>query len=196
MKIIGLTGGIGSGKSKVLNVFKSLGVPCYESDKAAKKIMINDQDLSNQIKSVFGSDIYIGNQLDTKKLANLVFNDRAKLAILNAIVHPKVTEDFKSYTSKQNGPYIIKEAAILIESEAYKNCDLIILVTAPKSDRVDRIFRRDGTPYNDIYKRMSNQWNDEKKIPYSDFIIDNKVWEKTTQQIADIHQKLLTQSYK
>ena len=139
MKIIGLTGGIGSGKSKVLNEFKSLGVPCYEADTVAKKLMTNDRDLSIQIKGIFGFDVYCGNKLDSLKLANLVFNDKTKLAALNAIVHPRVASDFKLFASKQKKAYVIKEAAILIESGAYKNFDSIILVTAPTSVRLNPV---------------------------------------------------------
>ena len=190
MKIIGLTGGIGSGKSKVLNEFKSFGVTCYEADKVAKKLMINDQDLTNKIKSIFGSDVYHGNELDRNKLANLVFNDETKLASLNAIVHPRVASDFKLFISKQKVPYVIKEAAILIESGAYKNCDLIILVTAPKSDRLKRVIKRDGISEKDVMDRMRSQWEDEKKIPFADFVIENNDWDKTKLQIEKIYHHL------
>ena len=190
MKIIGLTGGIGSGKSRVLNEFKSYGVTCYEADKVAKKLMIDDQDLTKKIKSIFGSDVYSGNVLDRNKLANLVFNDETKLASLNAIVHPRVALDFKLFTSKQNVPFVIKEAAILIESGAYKNCDLIILVTAPKSDRLKRVLKRGGLSDKDVMNRMRSQWEDEKKIPFADFVIENNDWEKTTLQIEKIYRQL------
>ena len=190
MKIIGLTGGIGSGKSKVLNEFKLLGVPCYESDRVAKKLMINDQDLANKIKSIFGSDVYHGSELDRNKLANLVFNDETKLASLNAIVHPRVASDFKLFKSKQKVPYLIKEAAILIESGAYKNCDLIILVTSPKSDRLKRVIKRDGISEKDVMDRMRSQWEDEKKIPFADFVIENNDWDKTKLQIEKIYHLL------
>jgi dephospho-CoA kinase len=190
MKIIGLTGGIGSGKSKVLNEFKSFGVTCYEADKVAKKLMINDQDLANKIKSIFGSDVYHGSELDRNKLANLVFNDETKLASLNAIVHPRVASDFKLFKSKQKGPYVIKEAAILIESGAYKNCDLIILVTSSKSDRLKRVIKRDGISEKDVMDRMRSQWEDEKKIPFADFVIENNDWDKTKLQIEKIYHLL------
>ena len=190
MKIIGLTGGIGSGKSKVLNEFKSFGVTCYEADKVAKKLMINDQDLSNKIKSIFGTDVYHKNDLDSNKLANLVFNDKTKLASLNAIVHPKVALDFKLFISKQKVPFVIKEAAILIESGAYKDCDLIILVTAPKSDRLKRVIKKGGLSEKDVIDRMRSQWEDEKKIPFADFVIENNDWEKTTPQIEKIYRQL------
>ncbi len=190
MKIIGLTGGIGSGKSKVLNEFKSLGVPCYEADKVAKKLMKNDQDLSIQIKSVFGIDVYYGNELDSKKLANLVFNDKTKLAALNAIVHPRVASDFKLFASKQKKPYVIKEAAILIETGAYKKLDSIILVTAPKSVRLNRVIKRDGLSLEEVLNRMECQWEDEKKIPFADFVIENNDWGKTTMQIEEIYRQL------
>ena len=190
MKIIGLTGGIGSGKSKVLNEFKLLGVPCYEADTVAKKLMANDRDLSIQIKGIFGIDVYCGNKLDSHKLANLVFNDKTKLAALNAIVHPRVASDFKLFATKQKGPYVIKEAAILIESGAYKNFDSIILVTAPKSVRLNRVIKRDGLSKKDVLSRMQCQWEDEKKIPFADFVIENDDWEKTILQIDEIYRQL------
>ena len=190
MKIIGLTGGIGSGKSKVLNEFKSLGVPCYEADTVAKKLMANDRDLSIQIKGIFGIDVYCGNKLDSHKLANLVFNDKTKLAALNAIVHPRVASDFNLFVSKQKKPYVIKEAAILIETGAYKNFDSIILVTAPKSVRLKRVIKRDGLSAEDVLNRMECQWEDEKKIPFADFIIENDDWEKTVLQIDEIYRQL------
>ena len=190
MKIIGLTGGIGSGKSKVLNEFKSLGVPCYEADTVAKKLMANDRDLSIQIKGVFGFDVYCGNKLDSLKLANLVFNDKTKLAALNEIVHPRVASDFKLFASKQKKAYVIKEAAILIESGAYKNFDSIILVTAPTSVRLNRVIKRDGLSKKDVLNRMRCQWEDEKKIPFADFVIENDDWEKTTLQIDEIYRQL------
>ena len=123
-------------------------------------------------------------------MANLVFNDKNKLASLNAIVYPKVALDFKLFTSKQNVPFVIKEAAILIESGAYKNCDLIILVTAPKSDRLKRVIKRGGLSEKDVIDRMRSQWEDEKKIPFADFIIENNDWEKTTPQIEKIYHQL------
>ena len=190
MKIIGLTGGIGSGKSKVLNEFKSLGVPCYEADTVAKKLMANDRDLSIQIKGIFGIDVYCGNKLDSHKLANLVFNDKTKLAALNAIVHPRVASDFKLFATKQKGPYVIKEAAILIESGAYKNFDSIILVTAPTSVKLNRVIKRDGLSKKDVLNRMRCQWEDEKKIPFADFVIENNNWEKTILQIDEIYRQL------
>ena len=190
MKIIGLTGGIGSGKSKVLNEFKSFGIPCYEADKVAKKLMISDQDLSNKIRTMFGIDVYQGNKLDRNKLANLIFNDDIKLAALNAIVHPKVALDFKLFISKQTFPYIIKESAILIESGAYKNCNFIILVTAPKTERLKRVVKRDGLTDKEVLDRMSSQWEDEKKILFADFVIENNDWKKTKLQIKKIYSQL------
>tara|TARA_B100000575_G_C22954992_1_gene552132 strand:- start:214 stop:792 length:579 start_codon:yes stop_codon:yes gene_type:complete len=190
MKIIGLTGGIGSGKSKILNEFKSFGISCYEADKVAKKLMINDQDLSNKIRTMFGIDVYHGNELDRNKLANLIFNDDKKLAALNAIVHPKVALDFKLFISKQTVPYIIKESAILIESGAYKNCNLTILVIAPKPERLKRVMKRDGLTDKEVLDRMSSQWEDEKKIQFADFVIENNDWRETKLQIKKIYRQL------
>ena len=190
MKIIGLTGGIGSGKSKILKEFQSYGVPCYESDKVAKNLIKENKNLIEKIKIAFGVEVFNGKKIDNKKLASIVFKDKSKLDTLNSIVHPEVSRDFSSFISIQKSNYIIKEAAILMESGEYKNCDLIILVIAPKNDRVKRVIKRDGVAYRNVFERMRNQWEDSKKIPLADFIIENKDWNKTIKKIWEIHQIL------
>ena len=179
MKIIGLTGGIGSGKSKILREFHRFGVPCFESDKVAKNLIKQNNNLIEKIKIAFGVEVFNGKKIDSKKLASIVFKDRSKLDTLNSIVHPEVSRNFSSFVSLQKSNYIIKEAAILIESGEYKNCDLIILVIAPKKDRVIRVIKRDGLTTKNVFERMKNQWEDSKKIPFADFIIENKDWNKT-----------------
>ena len=190
MKIIGLTGGIGSGKSKILKEFQSYGVPCYESDKVAKNLIKENKNLIEKIKIAFGVEVFNGKKIDNKKLASIVFKDKSKLDTLNSIVHPEVSRDFSSFISIQKSNYIIKEAAILMESGEYKNCDLIILVIAPKNDRVKRVIKRDGVASRNVFERMRNQWEDSKKIPLADFIIENKDWNKTIKKIWEIHQIL------
>ncbi len=190
MKIIGLTGGIGSGKSKILKEFQSFGVPCYESDKVAKNLIKENKNLIEKIKIAFGVEVFNGKKIDNKKLASIVFKDKSKLDTLNSIVHPEVSRDFSSFISIQKSNYIIKEAAILMESGEYKNCDLIILVIAPKNDRVKRVIKRDGVASRNVFERMRNQWEDSKKIPLADFIIENKDWNKTIKKIREIHQIL------
>ena len=190
MKIVGLTGGIGSGKSAVLSVFSSLGVPCYQSDSSAKKLMHQDSELINQIKALFGDDLYEGEKLNRGKLAEVVFADKSKLESLNAIVHPRVKEDFQLFLSQQNADYVIKEAAILFETGGAEDCDVTILVTAPEDLRIERVMKREKSKVEHIKSRMRHQWSDEKKIPIADYVINNIDWDKTLKKVEEIHQKL------
>ncbi|MEC7124861.1 MAG: dephospho-CoA kinase [Bacteroidota bacterium] len=191
MKIIGLTGGIGSGKSKILSVFSTYGIPCYESDIRAKWLMQRDAELKSQIKSFFGDQIYENDQFNQRKLAKLVFANKYKLEALNSLVHPRVKMDFKSFVSQQDTPYIIKEAAILFETGGEKDCDATILVTAPEKLRLQRVLNREKISSMDIKARINNQWSDSRKIPLADYIINNIDWDKTLKKIDEIHQKLL-----
>ena len=191
MKIIGLTGGIGSGKSKILSVFSTYGIPCYESDRRAKWLMQRDAELKSQIKSFFGDQIYENDQFNQRKLAKLVFANKYKLEALNSLVHPRVKMDFKSFVSQQDTPYIIKEAAILFETGGEKDCDATILVTAPEKLRLQRVLNREKISSIDIKARINNQWSDSRKIPLADYIINNIDWDKTLKKIDEIHQKLL-----
>lgn len=191
MKIIGLTGGIGSGKSKILSVFSTYGIPCYESDRRAKWLMQMDAELKSQIKSFFGDQIYENDQFNQRKLAKLVFANKGKLEALNSLVHPRVKMDFKSFVSQQNTPYIIKEAAILFETGGEKDCDATILVTAPEKLRLQRVLNREKISSMDLKARINNQWSDSRKIPLADYIINNIDWDKTLKKIDEIHQKLL-----
>ena len=191
MRIVGLTGGIGSGKSAVLEVFSSLGVPCYESDIRAKKLMHEDPELINQIKTLFGDDIYKGEKLDRTSLADLVFSDNIKLSDLNSIVHPRVKRDFQLFVNQQNASYVIKEAAILFEMNGAEDCDATILVTAPEKLRIERVMKRQKTKVEHIKSRISHQWTDEKKIHLADYVINNIDWAKTLKKIEEIHQKLV-----
>ena len=191
MRIIGLTGGIGSGKSKILSVFSTYGIPCYESDRRAKWLMQKDAELKSQIKSFFGDQIYENDQFNQRKLAKLVFANKGKLEALNSLVHPRVKMDFKSFVSQQDTPYIIKEAAILFETGGEKDCDATILVTAPEKLRLQRVLNREKISSMDIKARINNQWSDSRKIPLADYIINNIDWDKTLKKIDEIHQKLL-----
>ena len=191
MKIVGLTGRIGSGKSTILKVFDSLGVPCYDSDIQAKKLMEEDEELTSKIKGLFGDDIYNGLEFNRSLLADLVFSDKKKLDDLNALVHPAVKKDFHMFIGQQNAPYIIKEAAILFETGAVNDCDVVILVTAPERLRIDRVQNRDKLTEEQIKSRMSHQWSDNKKIPMSDFVIKNIEWDKTLKIIHEIHLELI-----
>ncbi|MCI9845075.1 dephospho-CoA kinase [Flavobacterium pectinovorum] len=172
-KIIGLTGGIGSGKTTIANYFKEMGVPVYIADDEAKKIM-QSKSVIEEIKSVFGEFVFDDKILNRAKLAEIVFNDSEKLNQLNAIVHPAVKKDFEIWLQKkQDYGFVIYEAAILFESGRYKDCDIVITVTAPEEVRIERVIKRDKTSREQVLSRMKMQWKDEERVSKSDFIIFN-----------------------
>jgi dephospho-CoA kinase len=172
-KIIGLTGGIGSGKTTIANYFKSFGIPVYIADDEAKKIM-QSSEITAALKNVFGDAVFENEELNREELAKIVFNSSEKLEKLNIIVHPAVKKHFEQWLLKhQNVPFIIYEAAILFESGSYKKCDVIITVTAPLQTRIERVIARDRTTRERVLKRISAQWNDEQRNSKSDFIIEN-----------------------
>jgi dephospho-CoA kinase len=173
VKIIGLTGGIGSGKTTVANEFASHGIPIYITDLEAKKIMQSDTVL-NQIRAEFGDVVFKNGVLIREKLSEIVFNDSNRLTKLNNIVHPAVKQHFKQWLLKhQNEEYIIYESAILFESGSYKECDFIVNVVAPLEMRIKRVIERDKTTREKVLERVKNQWKDEEKSSKSDFIIEN-----------------------
>lgn len=172
-KVIGLTGGIGSGKTTIANYFEEMGVPVYIADNGAKKVM-HSQEIAEEVKTAFGHDIFDGEVLNRAKLAQIVFNDKEELAKLNAIVHPAVKRDFEKWMlDYKNFEYVVYEAAILFESGRYKDCDVIITVTAPEEVRIERVIKRDNTTREQVLSRMKMQWNDEKRISKSNFVINN-----------------------
>lgn len=189
-KIVGLTGGIGSGKSKAAAYFSELGIPCYIADDRAKELMTSSMTIQQAIINKFGAESYINGNLNRPFLASIVFKDTVLLATLNAIVHPAVASDFRSWLLEQNSIYVIKEAAILFENGGAKLCDQVILVTAPKEIRVQRVIDRDKCTKEDVLERMSKQWSDAKKKPLADYIIENIEWKETSKQIEVLHQKL------
>lgn len=166
---IGLTGGIGSGKSTVAKVFESLGVPVFYADDVAKRAY-DDDEIRQKVKTLFGEDLYVDHLLDKKKLASIVFNDKQKLVALNSIIHPWVAEQyFLWYKKNDAAKYVIREAAILIESGAYKTCDKIILITAPQEMRVQRVHQRDQLSNAEIQTRIKNQMSDEERQTYAHY---------------------------
>ena len=191
MIIVGLTGGIGSGKSTVINHFKELGVNCYQADIEAKELMDSDQNLINKIQNSFGEDIYINSKLDRKKLASIVFRNKKKLDLLNSIVHPSVNKHFINYCKGLNDKYIIKEVAIIFETGTQDKFDKIILVKAPKEDRVIRIINRDKCNRQDAIDRINNQIEDDDKMARCDFIIDNINLEDIPNKVLKIHHSIL-----
>lgn len=171
--IIGITGGIGSGKTTAAKYFEQLGFPLYNSDLEARKIQNENPLVIQQIKKLFGEEAYDENGMNRPFIASQTFGDQEKLAQLNAIVHPAVFQDFEHWKNQQHSPYLLKEAAILIESGSYKDCDLIIVVVAEKEIRITRTIERDGLSREQITARMNNQLTDEERMAYADYIIDN-----------------------
>ena len=190
MKIIGITGGIGTGKTKALNFFKSKNIPCYESDRRAKDLLNSEIELIKTIKSIFGEDIYNESGIDRKALASIVFNDEESLQTLNDTVHPFVKSDFNKFIKKQESKIIFYESAIIFEHAMQEYFDKIILLISPFEDRIKRLIKRDGFSLDQIKKRISNQFDDKDKIPLSDYIINNKFWEDTVLELEKIYLKI------
>ncbi|MBY0244559.1 MAG: dephospho-CoA kinase [Sphingobacteriaceae bacterium] len=193
---IGITGGIGSGKTMVCKIFESLGVPVFYADLAAKKLMTNNKEVVQAVKNTFGADCYFANQsLNTQYLANIVFNDAEKLTQLNAIVHPATFEAFDKWLEKvpSGTNYILKEAALLFESDSYKYCDKSILVLANENLRLKRVQKRDKMSELAIKARMNKQLSDEEKMKRADFFIDNNETKSVIAQVLQLHQQFNTQ---
>jgi dephospho-CoA kinase len=190
---IGVTGGIGSGKTMVCRIFEKLGIAVYHADAAAASIVNSDEGLIFSIRSVFGNEIYDEkNVLNRKKLSDIVFNDPLALQKLNALVHPAVFRHFDEWFVKQkNQPYVIKEAAIMFESGAFRQMDFIINVSAPENLRISRVCSRDGLEPDAVRLRIRNQMSDEDRSAKSDFVIFNDDSQLLMPQILKIHEVLL-----
>ncbi len=185
---VGITGGIGSGKTTVCEVFKLLGVPVFYADPEARNLQDHDPEIKKELTELFGDEIYLPQgTLNRSKLAALIFNDKQALERVNALIHPRVRERLKAWSNQhQNQPYGLYEAAILFESETYKDCDLNILVVADLKLRVNRVIDRDGLKESDIVSRMNNQLPDEQKIPLADFVIYNDQHRLIIPQVLNI----------
>ena len=192
---VGVTGGIGSGKSTVSRFFSALGVPVYDSDQRAKSLMQYDDSIRSKIKIEFGDNAYHKNKLNRSYLAEIVFKNESKLKQLNAIVHPVVKTDFINWLSKNsNAKFIIKEAAIMIESGAYKDLDKLIVVNASRTQKIKWIKQRDQLSLEDIENRIQNQLSDEIRNQYADFIIENNSGKRELkQQVLSVYNKLIDQ---
>lgn len=188
--IVGLTGGIGSGKTTVAHFFEELGIPIYISDTEAKRLMSVSPEIRREIIKLLGSDSYTSDGLNRKYIADKVFRDKSLLDKLNAIVHPRVATNFANWYKQQDSPYVIKEAAILFENGGYKECDFMILVTAPIQDRIARVKKRDQSSEEEILNRMASQWDDAKKTALSDITIENIILEETKRKVLRIHNHL------
>ena len=189
-KIIGLTGGIGSGKTTIANYFKSLGIPVYIADEEAKKIL-NNPKIQQEVLELFGPSIIENNKVSREKLAAIVFENPLQLKALNTIIHPAVKQDFLFWLSKHpENPIIIKEAAILFESGSYKDCDKIITVIASLETRIKRVISRDKTTRKEVLNRIKNQWTDEMRTAQSDFVIENNDLADAKSQVDKILKKM------
>ncbi|AIZ43214.1 dephospho-CoA kinase [Cellulophaga baltica 18] len=191
MMIVGLTGGIGSGKTTVAKMFHALGVPVYNSDIEAKKLMVTSEVLKVKIKELLGTESYIDHKLNRTYIADKIFTDPDLLAQLNAIVHPAVRQHFMSWVAQQKAAYIIQETAIIFENDTQNKFDKIILVTAPEKIRIERVTSRDAISTDKVKERIENQWPDQKKAALSDYVINNLELDKTTVLVAEIHKQLL-----
>ncbi len=195
MKLIGLTGGIGSGKSTVAGLFPTLGIPVYESDQRAKSLMQSNAQLKDEIIALFGPEAYdLESKLNRGWIASKAFTNPALLQQLNDIVHPAVFQDLIDWTrveSQRNAPYLIQESALLFEEQLDKRFSAIILVVAPEEVRIERVMNRDSVAREDVVKRINNQLPDIKKIPHSDFVIYNDGTRSLIDQVMDIHRMII-----
>jgi dephospho-CoA kinase len=188
---IGLTGGIGSGKSTVARIFETLAIPVYYADIAAKKLMNENEELTKAIKVQFGNNIYLNGKLNTKALAAMVFNDEAKLSLLNSLVHPATIKDAEDWIEQQTSPYIIKEAALLFESGSNRYLDLIIGVNAPLELRIQRAMARDNITREQVTARINKQMDEEEKLALCDYVIINDEQQMLLPQVLQLHEKFL-----
>jgi dephospho-CoA kinase len=188
---IGLTGGIGSGKSTVAKIFELLNVPVYYADEASKRLYHTDKTLMAGIKKYFGEDVYINDQLNRSKLAEAVFDDPKKLELLNSLVHPPTIRDAAEWMQKQTTPYIIKEAALLFESGSVAGLDYVIGVKAPLHIRIKRVMDRDNVSREQVLARINRQMDEEIKMRLCDFIINNDEQELVIPQVLKLHEKLI-----
>ncbi len=189
---IGLTGGIGSGKSTVARIFSTFNVPIYFADSEAKKIFQKNESVREKMRQFFGNDIFLSSQeINKTKLSEIIFNDKTALQQVNNIVHPAVLEDFENWTKNfETKKYVIIEAAILFESGIYKYVDKIIAVSAPEFLRIERVKLRDNVSEQQVRQRIENQWNENEKIKLSHFVIFNDEKSLVIPQVLEIHKML------
>ena len=188
---IGLTGGIGSGKTTVARIFETLGIPVYYADDAAKRIMNSNEPLKEKIKEHFGAESYVDGELNRKHLASVVFTNKEKLDLLNSLTHPATIADAEEWMQRQETPYVIKEAALLFESGAVNHLDEVIGVYAPQHIRIKRVMERDGLPVEEVMKRISRQLNEEMKMKLCDHVIHNNEQELVIPQVLRLHEEFL-----
>ena len=192
MKIIGLTGGIGSGKSFIASEFAKFGIPIYESDLRAKELMATHPAIKAALILKLGDEAFMGEGLNKSFIAQQIFNNAALIKWINELVHPIVGQDFEQWVkSKKDEPLVIKEAAILIESGAYKKCDQIIVVTAPENIRIERVMQRDNMTKNQVMERIQNQLPENEKIKFANYIIVNDGTMVVSEQVQKIYTEII-----
>jgi dephospho-CoA kinase len=192
---LGITGGIGSGKTSVCRVFNVLGIPVFSADHEAREIMDNDRNIKGEINEIVGKNIYRDGQLNRMELASLIFNNSDLLEKVNSLVHPIVFEHFSRWTEKQTAPYVIMEAAILFESGASKLVDRVATVVAPMEERISRVIRRNILSRDQVLERINNQMTDDERIRMSDYVIKNSENDMIIPVILRINEDLLTHLY-
>lgn len=191
---VGLTGGIGSGKSTVAQIFEVLGIPVYYADTAAKRLMNEDAELRSAITTIFGKQAYVKNTLDRKYISSIVFSAPAKLELLNSIVHPATKKDGAAWMQQQTSPYAIHEAALIFEATVAERLDQVIGVSSPMELRIKRAMERDKVDRDEVLKRMDQQLDEDVKMSKCDFLLINDEQQLLVPQVLDLHEKLIALS--
>ncbi|MFM6983923.1 MAG: dephospho-CoA kinase [Chitinophagaceae bacterium] len=192
---LGVTGGIGSGKSTVCQIFESLDVPVYNADARAKFLVGNDQALQAELISAFGDQTFINGEYNRTYIAGIVFADKFQLEKLNGIIHPHVLADWDVFCHKfSHLPYVVKEAAIMLETDSKKSIDKVALVYAPLSLRIERVMKRDGVEKSSVEARIAAQMSEEEKLKLADFVIFNDPEHSLIEQVLHLHHLLIKQA--
>ena len=191
MHKIGLTGGIGSGKSTVSRIFASMGVPVFEADQSGREVL-EWPEVKEDLVALFGSNVFVQDTIDRAYIASKVFGNEELLKALNQIVHPRVGQAFEKWCAEQDHPYILKEAAIIFEAGTQDSLDGVILVSAPEELRIQRVMHRDGVNEEQVRARMRNQWPEEQKRELSEFELINDGQVGLIPQVMELHNKLMT----
>ncbi len=189
--IVGLTGGIGSGKTTVAEIFKHLKVPVFTADEESKKLLDTDKELQQKLKELLGPELMKDGQIDKKWMATQIFSDETLLQKANAIIHPAVGKAFKNWHQQQKAPYVLREAAILFESGTHQDCAQIVVVVAPEALRLERVMKRSGETEAQVKERMNKQWPQEKKEALADYVIRNYNQHSLIKQVIAVHENLI-----